>query len=67
MNVILKVCEVGALYSATEGALYHHISLINHRFSFRLPVYTCVSLYLISVAIQMLCGVGPREISGEKW
>ena len=26
----MQVCEVGALYSATEGALYHHISLINH-------------------------------------
>jgi len=26
----MQVCEVGAIYSSTEGALYHHISLINH-------------------------------------
>jgi len=26
----MQVCEVGALYSPTEGALYHHISLLNH-------------------------------------
>jgi len=26
----MQVCEVGALYSATEGALYHHISFLNH-------------------------------------
>jgi len=26
----MQVCEVDAIYSSTEGALYHHISLINH-------------------------------------
>jgi len=26
----MQVCEVSALYSPTEGALYHHISLLNH-------------------------------------
>jgi len=26
----MQVCEVSALYSPTEGALYHHISFLNH-------------------------------------
>merc|ERR1712059_69661 len=26
----VQVCEVSAIYSSTEGALYHHISQVNH-------------------------------------
>jgi hypothetical protein len=33
----MQVCEVAALYSPTEGALYNHISLLNHRCSPLLP------------------------------
>ena len=67
IHVLVQVCEVEALYSVTEGALYHHISLINHRFPLHVvDTSTCVSPYLISVAAQMLSGVGLRESSGKK-